>query len=131
MGKSTLVNCLVPDAGLRTNEISQALGTGRHTTTFTRCFALPHDARTLVIDSPGFQNFGLFHVSESQRMHAMREFVPLLGSCRFNNCTHRDEPACAIRGAAESGRIDRIRYRLYARLVDEAQALARARPDRA
>ncbi len=130
MGKSTLVNCLVPDAGLRTNEISEALGAGRHTTTFTRCFALPHDASTLVIDSPGFQNFGLFHVSDSQRMHAMREFVPLLGSCRFNNCTHRDEPACAIRDAAERGQIDPIRYRAYARLTEQAQALARAHPDR-
>ncbi|MCL4746097.1 MAG: ribosome small subunit-dependent GTPase A [Burkholderiaceae bacterium] len=130
MGKSTLVNCLVPDAGLRTNEISEALGAGRHTTTFTRCFALPHDAATLVIDSPGFQNFGLFHVSQSQRVHAMREFAPLNGTCRFNNCTHRNEPACAIREAAETGRIDPIRYRLYTRLVDEAQALARARPDR-
>lgn len=130
MGKSTLVNCLVPDAGLRTSEISEALGAGRHTTTFTRCFALPADASTLVIDSPGFQNFGLHHVSDSQRMHAMREFVPLLGSCRYHNCTHRDEPACAVREAARSGGIDGTRYRLYARLVDEAQAFARANPGR-
>ena len=121
MGKSTLVNTLVPDADLRTQAISAALSSGRHTTTFSRMFELPEqvavDAR--IVDTPGFQSFGLAHLSESQRMHAMREFVPLLGRCRFNNCRHHDEPGCAIRDAAERGEIDAQRYRLYARTGDE------------
>ncbi len=112
MGKSTIVNLLVPDAGLATQEISQALGTGRHTTTFTRMFALPlADAR--IIDTPGFQTFGLAHLSASELMHAMPEFAPLLGRCRFNNCTHREEPGCAIREAVQAGTVDRRRYELY------------------
>ncbi|HQY29429.1 MAG TPA: ribosome small subunit-dependent GTPase A [Burkholderiaceae bacterium] len=122
MGKSTLVNTLVPDADLRTQAISAALSSGRHTTTFSRMFELPAqvaaDAR--IVDTPGFQSFGLAHLSESQRMHAMREFVPLLGRCRFNNCRHRDEPGCAIRDAAERGEIDAQRHRLYVRIGDEA-----------
>lgn len=115
MGKSTLVNALVPDARMRTNAISQALGTGRHTTTFSRLFDVPSgtapDAQ--IIDSPGFQNYGLSHLSTSQRLHAMREFAGLIGRCRFNDCLHRDEPGCAIREAAQHGAIDPLRYRLF------------------
>ncbi len=121
MGKSTLVNTLVPDAELRTQAISVALSSGRHTTTFSRMFELPGtiapDAR--IIDTPGFQSFGLAHLSTSQRMHAMREFVPLLGRCRFNDCGHRDEPGCAIREAAARGEIDPLRYRLFLRIEAE------------
>ena len=131
MGKSTLINCIVPQAGLRTQEISEALGSGRHTTTFTRMFALPGDDDGVVIDSPGFQSFGLEHLSESERAHAMPEYAALLGSCRFHNCTHRGEPGCAIRTAAQDGRIDSYRYRLFLRLADESLALARGRPRRA
>lgn len=121
MGKSTLVNVLVPDADLRTQAISVALASGRHTTTFSRMFELPTaiaaDAR--IIDTPGFQGFGLAHLSASQRMHAMREFVALLGRCRFNDCRHHDEPDCAIRAAAERGDIDALRRRLYAQIDDD------------
>ena len=122
MGKSTLVNTLVPDAELRTQAISAALSSGRHTTTFSRMFELPAqiaaDAR--IVDTPGFQSFGLAHLSGSQREHAMREFAPLLGRCRFNNCRHRDEPGCAIREAAERGDVDALRYRMYVRISDDA-----------
>lgn len=123
MGKSTLVNTLVPDAELRTQTISQVLSSGKHTTTFSRLFDVPPDIAddARIIDTPGFQTFGLAHLSESQRVHAMREFVPLLGQCRFYNCSHRDEPGCAIRDAAHSGAIDEPRYRLFTRLDgDEA-----------
>ncbi len=120
MGKSTLVNTLVPDAQMRTNTISQALGSGRHTTTFSRLFDVPveiaHDAR--IVDSPGFQNFGLNHLSISQRVHAMREFAPLIGRCRFNDCTHDEEPGCAIREAAQRGEIDPLRYRLFVQIEE-------------
>lgn len=121
MGKSTLVNALVPDAQLRTQAISDALGTGRHTTTFSRLFEVPEAvARAArIIDTPGFQTFGLSHLSRSQRTHAIREFVPLLGQCRFNDCTHREEPGCALREAADRGAIDALRYRLFLRIEGE------------
>ncbi len=121
MGKSTLVNTLAPDADLRTREISVALSSGRHTTTFSRMFELPADTApdARIIDTPGFQSFGLAHLSASQRTHAMREFAPLLGRCRFNDCRHRDEPGCAIREAAERGDIDAVRYRIFARIGDD------------
>lgn len=129
MGKSTLVNCLVPDAGLRTQAISQALASGRHTTTFTRLFPLPGRGSGFIIDSPGFQNFGLDHLSDSERMHAMPEFRALLGQCRFNNCSHGDEPGCAIRAAADAGEIDPRRYRLFLKVAAESRSLSgRARP---
>ena len=126
MGKSTLINCLVPQAGLRTQEISEALGSGRHTTTFTRIFTLPGAGNGVIIDSPGFQGFGLEHLSTSQREHAMPEFAPLLGRCRFHNCSHREEPGCAIRTAMLDGAIDAVRYQLFVRLGEESEAIARA-----
>ncbi len=126
MGKSTLINCLVPEAGLRTREISEALGSGRHTTTFTRMFNLPGAGNGVIIDSPGFQGFGLEHLSMSQRVHAMPEFASLLGKCRFHNCTHREEPGCAIRSAVQDGKIDALRYQLFVRLIEESGAIARA-----
>lgn len=130
MGKSTLVNCMIPEAQLRTQEISAALASGRHTTTFTRLFTMPGDDRSRIIDSPGFQNFGLDHLSASQRVHAMPEFRPLLGKCRFHNCSHDAEPGCAIRAAAEDGGIDGLRYRLFLRLVEEEEQQARRIPGR-
>jgi ribosome biogenesis GTPase len=120
MGKSTLVNALVPDAGLRTQAISTALDAGRHTTTFTRMFELPAPLSGRIVDSPGFQQFGLEHLSASQRLHAMPECRPLLGRCRFHSCTHRDEPDCAIRAAVASGAIDPARYALLVRLHEES-----------
>jgi ribosome biogenesis GTPase len=119
MGKSTLVNLLVPDAALATQAISEALQTGRHTTTFTRAFDLAGGGR--LIDSPGFQVFGLAHLSTSELEHGLREFEPLLGRCRFHNCTHRHEPGCAIRAAVASGAIDTRRFALYTQLRDDAE----------
>ncbi|MFZ9406728.1 MAG: ribosome small subunit-dependent GTPase A [Burkholderiaceae bacterium] len=118
MGKSTLINLLVPGADLRTQAISEALQTGRHTTTFTRAFDLAEGG--LLLDSPGFQVFGLAHLSVSELEHAMPEFEPLLGHCRFHNCSHRHEPGCAILNAVGSGGIDAIRHELWTGLRDEA-----------
>lgn len=122
MGKSTLLNLIVPGAEQRTQAISAALGAGRHTTTFSRAFEI--DAHTRLIDSPGFQAWGIAHVSASQLMHAMPEFGEALGHCRFHNCSHCGEPGCAVAEAAEAGRIDRYRLELYRRLVPEAQGQA-------
>lgn len=94
MGKSTLVNLLIPDADAATREISSALNSGRHTTTFTRLYELPGGGS--LIDSPGFQEFGLHHLSEGQLERAFADFRPYLGHCRFYNCHHLQEPGCAV-----------------------------------
>lgn len=120
MGKSSLVNLLVPDADMATQTISEALQTGRHTTTFSRMFDwVGGEHGGLLIDSPGFQTFGLAHLSISQLTHGMREYLPLLGQCRFHNCRHLDEPGCRIRTEVEAGSCDSRRYEIFRRLVQE------------
>lgn len=118
MGKSSLINLLVPDADIATREISAALDSGKHTTTFTRLYATGPD--TAIIDSPGFQEFGLYHLSEGQLERAFREFGPALGKCRFYNCHHLNEPGCAVLAAVEDNRISAMRHRLYRQLVHES-----------
>lgn len=118
MGKSSLINLLVPDADIATREISAALDTGKHTTTFTRLYRLPDGAA--VIDSPGFQEFGLYHLTEGMLERAFREFAPYLGGCKFYNCRHLSEPQCAILGAVEDGKIAPMRHALYAQLLHES-----------
>ena len=118
MGKSSLINLLVPDADIATREISAALDTGKHTTTFTRLYRLPDGAA--VIDSPGFQEFGLYHLTEGMLERAFRDFAPYLGGCKFYNCRHLSEPQCAILGAVGEGRIAPMRHALYAQLLHES-----------
>lgn len=118
MGKSSLINLLVPDAELATREISAALDSGKHTTTFTRLFAV--NANTAIIDSPGFQEFGLYHLTEGMLERAFREFTPHLGNCRFYNCHHLNEPGCAILAALENGEFTPFRHALYQQLVHES-----------
>jgi ribosome biogenesis GTPase len=129
MGKSTLVNLLIPDAEVATREISTALNSGRHTTTFTRLYPLPNvdcsGAGGALIDSPGFQEFGLHHLTEGRLERAFPEFRPLLPNCRFYNCHHLHEPGCAILEAVSDGRIRRERHALYAQLVHEASQIVR------
>ncbi|MEC5405257.1 ribosome small subunit-dependent GTPase A [Paraburkholderia sp. MPAMCS5] len=134
MGKSTLVNLLIPDAEVATREISTALNSGRHTTTFTRLYPLPKDLHNprgengdegALIDSPGFQEFGLHHLTEGRLERAFPEFRPLLPNCRFYNCHHLHEPGCAILEAVADGRIRRERHALYAQLVHEASQIVR------
>jgi ribosome biogenesis GTPase len=110
MGKSSLIQRLVPDANIAVQEISQRLDSGKHTTTFTRLFEL--DAQTTVIDSPGFQEFGLHHLTEGMLERAFREFAPALGKCRFYNCHHVSEPGCAILQALEEGSVTALMIRL-------------------
>ena len=122
-GKSTLINLVVPGAGAQVGEISRALASGRHTTTTTTWYALGDapDAGA-IIDSPGFQQFGLAQVEPQQLAALMPDLAPHLGGCRFHNCTHRHEPGCALRAAAERGEIDPARWRLYAELHDDLNA---------
>jgi ribosome biogenesis GTPase len=117
MGKSTIVNALIPDAGAVTAEISAALDSGRHTTTHARLYHL--DEKSQLIDSPGLQEFGLHHLAQQDIAEAFTEFRPLLGECRFRNCRHLTEPGCAIADAQSSGKIAMRRLASYRKLVAE------------
>ena len=119
MGKSTIVNLMVPGADIATREISAVLNSGKHTTTFTRMYLL--EGNTAVIDSPGFQEFGLYHLTEGMLERAFREFRPYLGHCRFYNCHHLSEPGCAILEAVGEGKISPMRHELYRQLVHESE----------
>ena len=111
MGKSTLLNTLVPHAQAATREYSAALDMGRHTTTSTRLYHLPEPGGDL-IDSPGFQAFGLQHLNGEQILRGFPEFAPHIEHCRFYNCTHRHEPGCGVLAALQAGQIDAGRYAL-------------------
>lgn len=117
MGKSSLVNLLIPDAKAKTREISMALRSGKHTTTFSRLY--PLDEKTALIDSPGFQEFGLFHLKKESLAQDFREFRPYLGHCRFYNCQHITEPNCAILEAVKTNQISELRHALYVQLLHE------------
>jgi ribosome biogenesis GTPase len=117
VGKSSIVNVLLPEAAQRVNILSDASRLGQHTTTTARLFHLP-DGGTL-IDSPGIREFGLWHVDEAQLLSGYVEFRPLLGGCRFRNCAHRAEPGCALRVAVAEGRIAAGRFARFNRLRDE------------
>jgi ribosome biogenesis GTPase len=121
MGKSSLINLLVPDADIAVREISAALDTGKHTTTFTRLYRLPFDGGGQIIDSPGFQEFGLYHLTEGMLERAFVEFKPFLGGCKYYNCRHLAEPQCAVLGAVAEGKIAKIRHELYAQLLHESE----------
>lgn len=120
MGKSTIVNALVPGADAATSEISSAMDSGRHTTTHARLYHL--DADSSLIDSPGMQEFGLHHLNEQEIATGFREFQPLIGHCRFHNCRHLVEPGCAIIEALEAGRIDPRRLEAFRKLVREIES---------
>lgn len=117
MGKSTIINALLPSASVRTQEVSSVLDSGKHTTTATHLYHL--DANSQLIDSPGLQEFGLHHLSTGELEHAFVEFRPFLGKCRFNNCKHLQEPDCAITGALETNQITPERLAIYKMLRTE------------
>ena len=98
-GKSTLVNALVPNARALTGEISQALNSGKHTTTSTTLYWVDAARTTAVIDSPGFQEFGLNHIVAMQLASYMPDFKKHAQDCKFYNCTHLHEPGCGVREA--------------------------------
>jgi len=128
-GKSTLVNRLVPTAQAQTGEISQALRSGRHTTTTTTWYWMDPGRSSALIDSPGFQEFGLHHVSAVQLAQYMPDIRAHAGNCRFYNCTHLHEPGCSVIAAVQPDRgtgslpaeagISPDRYRIYRELFDE------------
>lgn len=117
VGKSTLVNTLVPEANVVTADISATLDAGRHTTTHTRLHRLP--AGGAIIDSPGMQVFGLRHLNLAELQTAFPEFRRLAGQCRFHDCRHLHEPDCAVLAAVQSGQIMAQRWRVYRDLIRE------------
>ena len=117
MGKSTIINALIPGAGAATAGISAALDSGRHTTTHASLYHL--DATCDLIDSPGMQEFGLHHLTQQDIAEAFVEFRPLLGHCRFHNCRHLVEPGCAVAQSQAEGKVDARRLDAYRKLVRE------------
>jgi ribosome biogenesis GTPase len=117
MGKSRIINALVPDAAQRVGELSQALASGKHTTTAARMLRLPGGGE--LIDSPGFQAFGLAHLSGTEIERGFPEFEAFAPNCKFYNCRHLDEPACAVRAAVDAQKIDAQRYAVFRKLMQE------------
>ncbi len=117
VGKSSLVNALLPDLDLQTGALSRVTGKGTHTTTTTIMYSLACSGR--LIDSPGVWEYGLWEMSQRELADGFIEFRPFAGQCRFNDCRHSGEPGCAIREAAEQDLILKWRYESYLRLLDQ------------
>lgn len=117
VGKSSLLDALVPDLAVRINTLSEASGHGRHTTTATTLFHLPGGGE--LIDSPGIRNFRLDHVTPDTLLAAFPDLAPYFGICRFANCRHDAEPGCAVKAALAQGKIDATRLESYERLLEE------------
>ncbi|MDX1668202.1 MAG: ribosome small subunit-dependent GTPase A [Limnobacter sp.] len=117
MGKSTLINLLIPHAKAPTNEISMALNAGKHTTTHTQMHFGQDGLR--LIDSPGFQAFGLHHLNRDKLLLAFPEIQAASRHCRFDDCRHINEPHCAVKMALNEGAISEVRYSFYLQMCDE------------
>ena len=117
MGKSTLTNALLGNEQARVGDISAALDSGRHTTTHAQLYDL--DAHSQLIDSPGLQAFGLHHLSVSNLLHYFPDMRQYIGECRFHNCTHRQEPGCALKQAAADGKLKPERLQFLQSITDE------------
>ena len=118
-GKSTLINLMVQDAEAQVGEVSKALNSGRHTTTTTTWYWLDGRRDAALIDSPGFQEFGLRQIDAQQLPLLMPDLRAQLDACRFYNCTHRQEPGCGVIAAVERGEISASRWRIYGEIADE------------
>ena len=125
VGKSTLINVLIPGANLRTAAISDAHNQGTHTTTFSEMLALPHsgtaksDDESYIIDSPGIRGFGTFDIEKEELTSYFKEIFRFSKNCRFSNCTHTHEPGCAVLKAVEDHYIALSRYNSYLSMLDD------------
>lgn len=118
-GKSTFINRLLPDAQVLTQEISTALNSGKHTTTSTSLYWVGADKTTAVIDSPGFQEFGLHHIEPMHLASLMPDIKLHASECKFYNCSHLHEPGCGVRTAVSQQSITPNRYKIYGDLFAE------------
>ncbi len=119
VGKTSLINALIPGLGLRTGEISATHDTGMHTTTFSEMYPLPDGGR--IIDTPGLRGFGVVEFDTAEVGHFFPEIFAAAADCRFGNCTHTHEPGCAVLRAVEENRIAQSRYTSYLSILEEAQ----------
>lgn len=119
MGKSSIVNALIENAGVRTREFSEALDIGKQTTTATRTYAGPGFS---LIDSPGFQEFGLNHLTQDDVLRAMPDIARYARDCRFYNCTHTREPGCSVHKALEEGLVNAGRWAFYCALCESLRS---------
>lgn len=117
VGKSTLLNTLIPNLNVKTAEISATHNTGMHTTTFSEMFDLPNGGS--IIDTPGIKGFGTFDIEKEEVDHYFREIFQVSADCRFGNCTHTHEPGCAVLKAVEEHRISESRYNSYLSMLDD------------
>jgi len=118
VGKSSLVNALIPDLDLQTGALSRVTGKGIHTTTTTIMYTLPSGAK--LIDSPGVWEYGLWEMSATELEQGFSEFAPCPAQCKFRNCRHAGEPGCAVAKAVENGQILKWRYESYRRLLTQS-----------
>ena len=124
VGKSSILNRLAPELRLPTGEVSEKLGRGRHTTRHVELYALGED--TYVADTPGFSAFDTDQMDvilKENLQYAFPDFGKYLGKCRFDDCTHRKEPDCAVRAACETGEIEKTRYESYLRLYEKVSQI--------
>ena len=117
VGKSSLINCLLPDQELKTKVLSEYTGKGQHTTTFAEMFLLEN--KTRIIDSPGIKTLGFNHLEEKDIAHNFKEFFKASVDCKYDNCMHKEEPKCAVKEQLESGEISILRYQNYLQLLEE------------
>lgn len=120
VGKSSLINCILPGLNLKTGAISQSHHKGMHTTTFSEMFPLPHGG--YIIDTPGVKGFGTIDFAPEEVAHFFPEIFRFSHDCRFGNCTHRHEPGCAVLKALEEHRISESRYASYLSIIDDSTA---------
>lgn len=121
VGKSTLLNLIIPDANLRTSEISDAHNTGMHTTTFSEMLRLPSQDNAWVIDTPGIKGFGTFDMEPEELTSYFKEIFHFSKECRFNNCTHTHEPGCAVLEAVKEHYISESRYNSYISMLNDKE----------
>ncbi len=120
VGKSTLLNLLIPTAEARTAQVSDAHGTGMHTTTFSALYEMPHHEGAL-IDVPGVKGFGTFNMEPEEVAHYFRDIFKISAQCRFNNCTHTHEPGCAVLEALNNNGLAPSRYASYLSMLDDKE----------
>ena len=124
VGKSSILNRLCPELALATGEVSEKLGRGRHTTRHVQLYSLGED--TYVADTPGFSSFDTDQMEiilKENLQYSFPDFSPYIGSCRYSDCTHRKEPGCRVREAAEKGEIEKTRYESYLRLYEKSSQI--------
>ena len=124
VGKSSILNRLCPELGLATGEVSEKLGRGRHTTRHVQLYSLGDG--TYVADTPGFSSFDTDQMEvilKENLQYAFPDFAPYVGKCRFQDCSHRKEPGCAVREAREAGQIEKTRYDSYLKLYEKASKI--------